>query len=375
MLFFLCVTIMCLGGGCLCGYGLSQAYARRPKKSVADQRTVGTALPGGRTLLQQCKQQFGRLQQLLHQSLGRGMLVCAGLALVNLLYASFSMVANGVLRRIDPLIFTCGQMLCLLPVALFFLVRWRGLLTRVVVLRGMLFGGCLASGFVMMALALRAIGITESAMLTCLEGIVATGVSFCLFRQRLTTYTWIACLCALLGALSLWSAATMQWQGDFLAFLGGTHFLVYAFLVEHLLPQEPRERSHMLWPLFGVQFLTMSIVTTILALAFGRWQSLQLLVPGTDLTVMVYVGLGMVAIPVLLSTLLIRYAGAVTVAFFAVLEPLASGLFAYVVAGERLPLLAYAGSSGILLSMLLQAMGTIGKQAPEISAASPHTNE
>jgi drug/metabolite transporter (DMT)-like permease len=200
------------------------------------------------------------------------------------------------------------------------------------------------------------------------------GISCCLFRQRLTTYTWIACLLALLGALVLWSAATMQWQGDVLAFLGGTHFLVYAFLVEHLLPQEPRERSRMLWPLFGVQFLTMSIVTTILALAFGRWQSLQALVPGTDPTVMVYAGLGTVAVPVLLSTLLIRSAGALTAAFFAVLEPLASGLFAYVVAGERLPLLVYAGSSCILLSMLLQAMGTMSKQASETSAASPCPN-
>src|SRR5579883_338264 len=204
MFFFFCMTTICLCGGCLCGYGLSQAYARRPKSSDAEQKTAGAALPGGRTLLHQCKQRFGHLQQLFRRPLEHGLLVCAGLALVNLLYASFSMVADGVLQRIDPLIFTCGQMLCLLPVALLFLLRWRGLLTRVVVLRGMLFGGCLASGFVMMALALRAIGITESAMLTCLEGIVATGVSFCLFRQRLTTYTWIACLCALLGALSLW---------------------------------------------------------------------------------------------------------------------------------------------------------------------------
>jgi drug/metabolite transporter (DMT)-like permease len=154
MLFFVCVTILCLGGGWLCGYGVSQMYIRRLKSSVAEQTIASAGLPGGRTLLHQCKQRFECLQQFLRQPLGHGLLVCAGLALVNRLYASFSMVANGVLRRIDPLLFTCGQMLCLLPVALFFLVRWRGLLTRVVVLRGMLFGGCLASGFVMMALAL-----------------------------------------------------------------------------------------------------------------------------------------------------------------------------------------------------------------------------
>jgi hypothetical protein len=55
------------------------------------------------------------------------------LFLVNALYASFSIVAQGVLGRIDPIVFTCLQMLLLVPFALWLVLWKRPLVDRAVV--------------------------------------------------------------------------------------------------------------------------------------------------------------------------------------------------------------------------------------------------
>jgi drug/metabolite transporter (DMT)-like permease len=369
MLFFLSLTgiaLLCLCGGSLLGYRLSYLRSSQKRHPPASQEQEENGQSKHQTPSKSVWQQIQRLSR---SHTLRSLFIFAGFVVVNLLYASFAMVATGILQRIDPLIFTCGQILCVLPVALFFLIGWRRALTQAIVLHGMLFGCCLAFGFLCIALALRAIGITESAVLTCLEGIVAAGISWGFFRQRLATYTWGACLLAIIGAILLWSSATVQWQGDLIALLGGIHFMIYAFLVEHLLPADPQVHRQILWPTFGVQLTTMAVVTLIFALAFGRWQSLPIPVPGSDLAAMMYAGLGTVVVPVLLSTFLFRSTGAVTASFFSILEPLSSGLFAFLVAQERLPALAYVGSGCILLGMVLQAVAGMSSIRSDVTCS------
>jgi len=290
---------------------------------------------------------------------GLRLLAFGVLFLVNALYASFSIVAQGVLGRIDPIVFTCLQMLLLVPFALWLVFWKRPLVDRAVVVRGMLLGVCLSSGFLCIALALRGGGITQTTVFTCLNGCIATLIAVFVLRQRVSRVGWLACLCFLIGAMLVWKNAATDWQSDLTAFVGGSLVTVYLFLVEHLLVGGQRRHLELVWPVLGVQFLAMAAVATLAALCFGYWQSLHALVP-TDLAVFAYAGIGTILIPVVLETLMQRYVSAITVAYLAVLEPLLSLAFAFFMAGERLAQLSYVGVGIIVIGLVLQAAANAG---------------
>ncbi|QBD83317.1 hypothetical protein EPA93_48100 [Ktedonosporobacter rubrisoli] len=117
---------------------------------------------------------------------GLRLLAFGVLFLVNALYASFSIVAQGVLGRIDPIVFTCLQMLLLVPFALWLVLWKRRLVDRAVVARAMLLGACLSSGFLCIALALRGGGITQTTVFTCLNGCIATLIAVFVLRQHVS---------------------------------------------------------------------------------------------------------------------------------------------------------------------------------------------
>lgn len=98
----------------------------------------------------------------------------------------------------------------------------------------------------------------------------------------------------------------------------------------------------------------MAAVALALALCFGHWETLQTATEA-DLLIVLYCGLGTVLIPLIMSTFLLRYVSTVTWAFLAVLEPLLSLVFAYLLGAISLGLFGWCGVSLIFLSILLQA--------------------
>lgn len=275
--------------------------------------------------------------------------------LLNVLYASFSMTAPLTLAHIDPLIFTAFQFVLLIPLAGFLVWRYRGACTRLVLINGLAIGSCLGAGFLLIALALRSVGITESAVLSCANGVLAVLVGWRVFHQRITKLTWLACLCAVLGAVFLGVSVPLRWQGDLTAFCGGSLFTLSTFLWEHFLSSN--RQAKVFWPVMGVQILTMAGLVALLALCFGEWNSLASFQP-LDGGVLLYTSIGATLAPTLLSSWiqLQKRASAITIAFFAILDPLLCAVFAFFVVGERLPWLAYIGAAGVVLSLVLQAL-------------------
>jgi drug/metabolite transporter (DMT)-like permease len=278
--------------------------------------------------------------------------VLAGAALLaNGLYASFA-IARDSLHRIDPLVFVAIQMALLLPGAGVFLWGSRGSAAPRMIRQGMIGGLFLGIGFVLVALSLRTLGILPTAMLTALDGVMASGISWLILRQRQPLLTWLAAFCAGCGAFLLWWITPGAWQADIVALGCGLCFTLYAFHVErcgmvHL------SRKHR-WAFFGGLIGAMAAVAIVLALSFGYWPSLDAFTL-TDLGIVCYASWSAVLIPILLFTFLLRYASAVTVAFFSILEPLMSIGFASALGTLSLPLLGWIGVGGILVSVLVQS--------------------
>ena len=271
--------------------------------------------------------------------------------LTNGLYASFAS-AQATLQHIDPVIFVALQLGLSLPLALVILGCTWGTQTRASVRLGLIGGLPLGVGFVCIALALRTLGIIPTAMLTALDGVVASLLSWLVFHQRLSVWTCLAVACAAGGACLLWWLAPQHWQTDLVALTCGVLFTSYAFHVERSAIVQGTLAQHML-PFLGGLFVSMTAVALTLALCFGTWSTLHTLT-APDLGVLLYCGLGTVVVPVVLSTILLRFLSAVTLAFLALLEPLASLGFASVWGSLSLSLVGWLGVGAILLSLLLQ---------------------
>jgi lactate permease len=287
-------------------------------------------------------------------------LAYGGLLLVNLLYASFSLVSMEPLNRVDPVLFLCFQMLLLVPIALVLLVRARRRLPRALLYRGLLLGGFLSTGLLLFSLSLKTTGITETMAFSCINGVIATVIAWRVFGERISLLTWGACLLALVGAALVWSTSPEKWQGNFSAFVGGILLTGYTFQVERLLIEVQKDRW-MIQPVLGVQFLTTALTTLVIALCFGQWQTVYHLVP-SDLAALLYLSLATILVPNLIMLAAQRYLSAVTVAFFNIIEPLAGVGCAFVFAGERLPILAYIGGGIVLASIVLQVVAGTVKQ-------------
>lgn len=280
--------------------------------------------------------------------------VYGGLLVSYLLYGSYSPVTAPILRHLDPLIFYCFSLLPLVPIALWMVLRYKALLDRMIVLRGGLLGVCLGMSFLCLTVALKDTNINETTVFSCVNGVTAALVACFIFKQRLGLATWTACFFALSGAGLVAMTSALHWQGDFVAFLGGSLLVGNSFLIEHLLIREMRRRSQILWPVLGIQLLVMAGLATLFAIGSGDWHGVtQLNV--VDLALISYIALPGTLLPMLLLTVLQRYVSAVTVSFFAIIDPLLSAGLAFL-AGERLPVLGYIGFGLVLLSVFFQAL-------------------
>jgi len=289
--------------------------------------------------------------QWLHVLLRRSALFLA-LLLAYGLFASFAS-AQTTLQRVDPVVFSALQLSLLLPLGLGILGLSVRTSARGSIRLGFIGGFPLGIGFVGVALSLHALGIIPTAMLTALDGLMASLMSWLVFRQHLSMYTCLATICASGGAILLWWVAPSQWQPDLVALACGLAFTLYAFHVERHLGVLEAFRQQLL-PFFGGLFCSMAITALALALCFGKWGGVQAMTLG-DLEVLLYCGLATVLIPQVILTILLRHIGAVTLAFFAVLEPLISLGFAYWWGKISLNLFGWCGVILILLSIILQA--------------------
>ncbi len=292
----------------------------------------------------------------------RSLLAYGSLLLINVLYASFSLVSLSPLHRIDPVLFVCFQMVLLAPVGFVLLVRGRKHLHRKSVYQGLQLGGFLSADLLCYTIALKNTGLTEAMVFSTVNGVIATLVGWKVFGQRISPLTRWACLFALGGACLVWSTSPANWQGDFTALVGGMSLTGYAFQVERLLA-EARQRKRTIQSVMGVQFLTAAFVTLVIALCFGQWRTLHLLIP-SDLVVLIYVSFVTTLLPCFLILLVQRSLSAITVAFFSVIEPLVGASFAFF-SGERFPTLAYIGGGIVIVGILLQVGGGINRQTAE----------
>src|SRR5215472_4173449 len=281
--------------------------------------------------------------------------IAGGAFLLNaLLFGSYYAISKEVLGRVDPIVFSFCEMMTLVPPALIILVySWRHI-TRQAVKSGFVLGSCLCLGLFMLSVALRYNSVTGTAFFPALNGLLAALFAWVFLRQPITKITWLAVIVSVIGALLLIANADMGGiRGALIAFIGGLFCTMYIFLVD----QEQKNQAAY-WPLFAIELLTMALWGNLIALLFGNWNMINFELP-KDALVILYIGLGTVFLPTLLTVLLQKHISPVTVSFISILEPILSAIIAYLYLHEVLPLNSYFGGGLIVAGVFIHTWGSL----------------
>jgi drug/metabolite transporter (DMT)-like permease len=279
----------------------------------------------------------------------------AGLAFLlnTMLYGSYYSIAKGVLGRVDPIVFTFFTMMTLVPPAILIIAcSWRKM-TRASVRGGFILGSCLCLGLFTLAVALKYNSATGTAFFPSLNGLLAAIFTWLFLRRPIGKATWLAGIISVGGAILLMANASMGGlRGALIAFIGGIFCSSYVFLADH----EQKDQSP--WPLFGVELLTMALWANLLALLFGDWSRMQFVMP-EDVGAVLYIGLGTMFLPILITVLLQRYISPVTVSFISILEPMLGALVAYLYLHEVISFNGYLGGGLVVIGVLIHTLGTV----------------
>ena len=280
-------------------------------------------------------------------------------------FGTYYAVTKEALVRINAVVFACGTMLLLFPVALFLCLLVRKDITREVVTRGSLLGGCFCGVTLLLTVALQYTSATATAFFPCLNGLIAALFTWLVLRRPVPRLTWCAATLALLGMglmMAHTSFHTAEWRGTLLAFLGSVTYTGYIFLFDRLLVGYQTDRPTGFWPVLGVQMLTMAAGALVILLLFGDWHALH--PEPRDLLVLLYDGLVILLLPLLLAACMQRYVNPTSVAFIYMLEPVLGALVAFLYLHETFPLSMYIGQGLVLCGVSLQTvLGLVPEQA------------
>jgi drug/metabolite transporter (DMT)-like permease len=279
------------------------------------------------------------------------------------LFGSYYAISKEVLGRVDPIVFSFCEMMTLVPPALIILAcSWRHM-TRQAVKNGFALGSCLCLGLFMLSVALRYNSATGTAFFPALNGLLAVLFTWLFLRQPIAKTTWFAGIVSVTGAFLLMANANMGGiRGSLIAFIGGLFCTLYIFLADHFLTNRSQKDQAAYWPLFAVELLTMALWGNLIALLFGDWNMVHFALP-KDTLVILYIGLGTVFLPTLITVLLQKYISPVTVSFISILEPILGALVAFLYLHEVLPLDGYLGGGLIVTGVLIHTWGSVERKA------------
>jgi drug/metabolite transporter (DMT)-like permease len=280
--------------------------------------------------------------------------IIGGAFLLNtLLFGSYYAISKEVLVRVDPIVFSFCEMMTLVPPALIILFCSRHHITRQAARSGFVLGSCLCLGLFMLSVALRYNSATGTAFFPALNGLLAALFTWVFLRQPITKTTWLAGIVSVTGAFLLMANAGMGGiRAALIAFIGGLFCTMYIFLADN---EQKNQTAY--WPLFAIELLTMALWGNLIALLFGDWNMVHFELP-KDALVLLYIGLGTVFLPTLITVLLQKYISPVTVSFISILEPILGAIVAYLYLHEVLPFNGYLGGGLIVAGVFIHTWGS-----------------
>jgi len=278
----------------------------------------------------------------------------AGIACIlnTCIFATYYAVSKQALEHIEPVVFTFLTLIALLPIGLALLLLTYRQMTQETVQWGTLLGSLLCLTLFTTVISLRYTTATSTSFFPSLSGILAALIAFLVLKEYVPSVTWLAGFVSVVGTILLLLSAPSEGaeRGNVIALLGAFFFTVFIFAVDQQAKRSPTLQP---WSLLGIELLTLATEASFLALLFGNWEQVHILMP-SDLYVIAYIALAGTLLPMLVFTFLQKYLSPITVSFLSVLEPVLGAIAAYVLLGETLPVLGYVGGFFLVIGTAVQ---------------------
>jgi drug/metabolite transporter (DMT)-like permease len=221
-------------------------------------------------------------------------------------------------------------------------VVFRRRLSAAALRAGALMGAFLTAGYVLQTLALEKTTASNAGFITGLFVVITPLLAVLILRERIGAVAWTAAV-ASAGGLFLLSGTEGLNSGDALALAGAVAFAL------HILATSRGVRDHDTGALLVVQLAVCGLFSLAVAGADGRLEA------PPDASVwwaLVVTALLASALAYFVQTYAQRHAPPARTALILASEPAFAGLFGYLLAGDRLSALAWAGAALIMAAIL-----------------------
>jgi drug/metabolite transporter (DMT)-like permease len=207
---------------------------------------------------------------------------------------------------------------------------------------GLGMGAFLTAGYVLQTFALEHTSASNAGFITGMFVVITPLLAAFLLRERIGPVAWGAAVVSAVG-LFLLSGANGLNQGDGLALLCALAFSL------HILATARAARDHPVGALLFVQLAVCGLVCLTVAVAGGRLEAPR----GTDVWVaLVITAVFASALAYFVQTYAQRHAPPARTALILASEPAFAGLFGYLLAGDRLTALSWAGAALIMAAIV-----------------------
>lgn len=220
---------------------------------------------------------------------------------------------------------------------------WLRRLNARLVRDGFLLGCIYFAGNVSCLLGLESISANRSAFIVSFN-VILVPLFVGILGQRLKAKMWLAAILALVGI------AVMSWEGGGLS-AGEWWTLGCALAITcYIICLQAITSRHLTLPLVAVQLTTMTVLSVVWSLPELISQIGDI---GSQFHVLLYLGLGVTAIPIWSQAVAQQWVPAYETALIYTLEPVFACVFSFVILGEKLGIRGLVGAVLILIATLL----------------------
>ncbi|HAJ32411.1 MAG TPA: multidrug DMT transporter permease [Candidatus Atribacteria bacterium] len=260
--------------------------------------------------------------------------------------STFAIIKN-ILNLIPPYTFLAYRFL--LATLVLMIIFWKkiGGINKIILRKGSLIGTFLFLGYTFQTVGIKYTSATKAGFITGLSVVLVPIISHFFIKEKINRNSVIGVVLAFIGLWFLNYSSSFSFNlGDFLVLLCAVSFALHIISVGLYI----KKMDYVL--LVIVQLATVFILSLLMAIIFER-PAIHLSYPSSVWWAIMLTGVFATALAFYIQNRFQRYSTATKTAIIFSGEPIFGAIFAYLLLGEKVGLIAWAGGLLIIFGMII----------------------
>ena len=269
------------------------------------------------------------------------------LLIIVIIWGSTFAIIKGILNLMPPYAFLAYRFL--LATLILVLIFWKKIkeINKTILRKGSLIGIFLFLGYTFQTVGLKYTTATKAGFITGLSVVLVPIISFFFIKEKISRNSVIGVILAFIGLWFLNYSSSFSFNfGDFLVLLCAISFALHIISVGLY----TKKMDYVL--LVIVQLATVFVLSLLMALIFER-PAIHLSYPSNVWWAIVLTAVFATALAFYMQNRFQKYSTATKTAIIFSGEPIFAAVFAYLLLGEKVGLIAWAGGLLIIFGMII----------------------